>query len=491
MRYWLLTTALALVLVNSAATQGTKTTDTGKDPKTTAPKEPKEPKEVLGKSFEKWRADLKSTDPTKRENAMKAITGFGPNKSKLVLPDILADLLRHKTQKVDLSVRVNGMMAISTILGGLQSLKKEPDPKHLKSALAVYRMALKDDQVIMRVRALQGLLYLGPIAREAIDDVLDLVHDPVTWEVRKEAIPVLMVLAQKEKAPVHPKAIPALRKVLEDNSHQVKYAAVVAIATLGQDTVLADLRKLVTDPSLQVRVTAVQYIGLVGKAKALPDLRKAMKDPTTQVRVMVVQVLPHAVGMAALVDIRKALDDPSKDVRLTSLQMITQFKEYLDDPINKKEKSITVIMLNKRLDKEPDSIVNMWIHAAIMTITNVNKVHMDPIIKRIHHKDVPVRLQALQIIAMGGKASKPIALNAVLKAIHEKDMDLNVKVTAMQTLVPMRAHEAVPALQKIADDKMAPQALREAAEDVIDGLTVIHAQDSKKAKDDKKKPGKK
>ena len=61
--------------------------------------------------------ELASEDPSRREAAMKAITLFGPNKSYEAVPAIIAWMNKHKppNDPIDLSMRVNGIIALSTI----------------------------------------------------------------------------------------------------------------------------------------------------------------------------------------------------------------------------------------------------------------------------------------------------------------------------------------------------------------------------------------
>ena len=87
----------------------------------------------------------------------------------------------------------------------------------------------------------------------------------------------------------------------------------------------------------------------------------------------------------------------------------------------------------------------------------------------------------------GGPKSKPIALDAVLNTCRNEKANINLRVTALQALVPMRAYEARPLLEKMAADKKGLVEMREAAEDVAEALTIVEAQDAqKKAKADKK-----
>src|SRR5262245_10282661 len=113
MRYWTMSLALILFAAVHADSQDTKKSDAGKDGKG----EQKEPTEFLGKSYDQWRADLNykaQKDPSKREAAMKAVLVFGLTKAGEAMPEIVADLERHPKPVIDLSVRVNGVMALNT-----------------------------------------------------------------------------------------------------------------------------------------------------------------------------------------------------------------------------------------------------------------------------------------------------------------------------------------------------------------------------------------
>src|SRR5437763_1009975 len=109
MRCWFLSLAITFCAVGAGEAQETK--KSGKDSK--AP-EFVEPTEVMGKTFKEWTKEIHAFDPSRREEAMKAVLLFGPNKAYEAVPEILKELSKHKLQPVDLSVRVNGTMALST-----------------------------------------------------------------------------------------------------------------------------------------------------------------------------------------------------------------------------------------------------------------------------------------------------------------------------------------------------------------------------------------
>jgi len=492
MRYWLTSLAIVALVVASGDTQETKKTDkgAGKESKTD-PKTPPETTEFLGKSFEQWRDDLKSTDPTKRETAMKAVLMFSLAKAEEVVPIIIADLARHpKITTVDLSVRVNGTMALNTYFLHSAKAKKTHDTKLLKDALGVYRVGLKDSQVVIKLRTVQGLLYLGPIARDALDDVITLTRDPATWELRKEAIPVMVMMATDAKGVVEPKAMIALRKSANfevESSHLVRIVAVQGLGILGKDKAVLDLRKaLEKDPSKEVRMAAAQSF-VNAKESALPDLRKSLKnDPSKDVRLVVVQALGAAGGPKALKDLLGVLDElgpQSKELRLTALNTIASLKENFEPA----EKKTALKRLNEHYSFEKDSIVNIWTHMTIMNLNGkCDKFHMEPITRRVNDKDIPVRLQALQAIATCGPDAKPFALQTVTEALD--DSNVNIAVTAVDTLAFLYAHEAIPRLEGIMKDKKAAEQLKEAAENAIDNINLQKAQKEKK---DKKLPEKK
>jgi HEAT repeat protein len=442
--------------------QGTTTKDAGKEPKKETGKEPKNevkvPSEIGGKSFEQWRKEIKADDPTHRETAMKTITLFGGEKAYEAIDDIIAQLNRHTfNNPVDLSVRVNGTMALSTIL----SHKKEPEAKHVKEALALYKKGMKDLQVIMRVRSVQGLPYLGFPARDMIEDVILLAKDPISWEVRNEATKVMVYMARDAKGVVEPKVINQLKK------------AAAGLGTTG-----------LPDPSYLVRLTAVQGLGAIGDAEVLVDLRKVIaKDPSKDVRLAAIVSLAMAGKDKSLLTLWGLLESKTKETRLVTLQTLASMKLEGD------EKKKTLKHLKDHLYEEKEPILNIWTHAAVITIDAAEmKVHVPPIVQKLNVTDLPVRLTALQMIAMGGEKSKPYALSAVVSLLEDKDV--KIAIAAMETLVRMQAFEAIPQLESITKNPKADEHLKDAAENAIDAFKFLRIQLEKAAKD-KKTPDKK
>jgi len=485
MRYWIMSFTLILfAAIHSESQETKKKDDGGKDSKS----EHKEPTEYLGKSFDQWREDLnfaKQKDPSKREAAMKAVLMFSLTKAGDAMPDIVADLKRHPKVNVDLSVRVNGIMALNTYFLHGANAKKKPDSTLVKDVLDMYKRFLKDPQVIVKERTVQGLKYIGPEARDLLDDVIPLAKDSSTWELRKEAIPILVLLAAKEKGPGDTKALTALRFVADpknENSYVVRALAVTGLGIVGHDTALVDIKKALNDKSKDVRIAAVQAM-VYSKDLALIDLKRVIDDKDQvqpkEVRLAAIPTYGAAGEEKALKGLSELLSHPDKDFRMAALNTIAQLAKH----IKTQPKDLTFKKLEERIPVEKEPIINIWLHTTIMiALGGVDKQHMQAISPKLKHKDKPVRLTALQVIAMAGPKAKPFCYDPVMELIN--DADAHVAVSAIETLVHLHAYEAIPTLKMLMDDmKMRPE-IREACETAIDHFDVLKM----KEKNEKKTP---
>jgi HEAT repeat protein len=497
MRYWIMSLALVLFAVAHGASQDTKKKDAGGKDGKDGKAQQKEPTEYLGKSFDQWREDLnykKQADPSKRETAMKAVLMFSLPKAGEAMHDIVADLKRHPKITVDMSVRVNGLMALNTYFLHMASAKKTPDKDFLKDAMDIYRRSLKDSQIIVRERAVQGLKYLGPQARDLLDDVIPLAKDSSTWELRKEAIPIMVMLAAKEKGPGDAKALIALKYLADptkENSYVVRALAVTGLGIVGHETTMVELKRALGDKSKEVRVAAVQAM-VYGKEGAMLDLKRTFEDPSQpkEVRLTAITAYGAAGGENALEGLRKVLDYDDKEFRMQALNTMIQLAKF----IKTAPKDLTFKKLEDRarIEKEPYLII-MTNYTMMNALNEVDKTHMSPILQQLHHKDVQIRLAALRVISMGATKSKLICYQPVLDLIE--DPDTHVAVAAMETLVHMHAWESIPKLKSIikqqddlirANDPKARVELHDGAETALE-----HFEMQKMKKDNEKKTSEK
>src|SRR5579863_9964303 len=95
---------------------------------------------VAGRTLEYWISQIPSKDQSKSENAIRAVMEFGPDRAYQAVPVIMDRVRQHPGKQVDVSVRVNGAIALGYILGGY----KGAEHKVVKDAIAVLRPFLKD-----------------------------------------------------------------------------------------------------------------------------------------------------------------------------------------------------------------------------------------------------------------------------------------------------------------------------------------------------------
>jgi hypothetical protein len=323
MRYALMSLLILMFVVGLADSQETKSK--GKD-KT----EFVEPTEVLGRTFKEWVKEIHAKDPSRREEAMKTILAFGPDRAYEAVPEILKELNKQKTLNVDLAVRVNGIVTVSTILRA----QKKPDPALLKDALAVYKMCMKDTQAIMRIRAVQGLPAVGPIAHDAVEDVILVARDPATWELRKEGLQTLTIIAFNDKGVPSPKLLPELRRALDDSSLQVKLTALNALglvshANLPKADEAANLTKLNSHLTIEndkvaliwTHVTIMSASKDVSK-KHVGPIVTALKDADPKVRNQALTALGSIGEKAkawAAAGVQEAIDDPDPSIGMSAI----------------------------------------------------------------------------------------------------------------------------------------------------------------------------
>src|SRR5437867_1943160 len=90
--------------------------------------------EIGGKSIDKWIDEIPSIDRSKGENAIRTVVMFHPDLACQAVPALLTELKKHPNKMyVDISIRVNAVIALGVILGGAN----DPDSKDIKEAVTL------------------------------------------------------------------------------------------------------------------------------------------------------------------------------------------------------------------------------------------------------------------------------------------------------------------------------------------------------------------
>src|SRR5262249_41183089 len=153
----------------------------------------------------------------------RTILLFGPDAAQAALPHLLAILRKHsRTSPVDISVRVNSVIAVGVIIG---SSKEPPAEGQCTEAATLLTRLLRDDERIVRYRAAEALAQIGPAAKSAIPELILASRDPTTFETRQAAVFALGSVAADKKNGPPLKVLEALYHALRDNATIVRMTA--------------------------------------------------------------------------------------------------------------------------------------------------------------------------------------------------------------------------------------------------------------------------
>jgi HEAT repeat protein len=183
----------------------------------------KPPDAVAGKSLDQWIKELKHTDPSVRENAVRTLPLFGDRASKAI-----PDIIYMTAIDYDVSLRVNGCIA-------LMNLKIEK--KDEAAAVQALTKQLTDNtQAVVRLHAALALGRFEEGGKAAIPSLIAATKDRGSWEIRKAAVGSLARVSKDKVMGPDPRATAALLEALKDYAAKVRLEAVMAMGSMGKPT---------------------------------------------------------------------------------------------------------------------------------------------------------------------------------------------------------------------------------------------------------------
>jgi HEAT repeat protein len=217
---------------------------------------------VGDKKLSQWIADLKNSDPSVREEAIRAITFFGPAAAEAV-PALLDKLYDH-----DASPRAKAIVALSLIK------INEADRSRVVAALG--EKVQTDNQAMVRYNAAVALSMIGKDTKGAMPGLLHGMEDQTSWEIRRAAIAAIIEAGATKTGP-DPRVTRALLASLEDHAAQVRLEAVVALGQMGRpddglllDHTLRALKAMTADKDKTVDIWArLSLMALADKTNAV------------------------------------------------------------------------------------------------------------------------------------------------------------------------------------------------------------------------------
>jgi HEAT repeat protein len=339
MRFVIVAGGLLLLAKSFSPAQGTKESNQ-------KPAADTQIQEIGGKTLQEWIKEIPSEDRSRGENAIRTVQAFGPDRACAAVPLLIKELKKqtHARKLIDVSIRVNAVMALGSILGGAE----RPDPEEVNAAVTVLTLLLHDSQAVVKYRAVEALGKIGRRAKPAIPELLTLLRDPyTTWETRQAAATVLGLIALDRENKKGPPAsvVKGLYGALSDSAFQVRRAAIQSMTFIGT-------------PANTSKADRDAFVSHLKKATSEKE------DPTVRIWArMAIMSISHEISQTDVLAICKTLKDRDPSARAQAAQALTICGgSAFADPQQVKERGIVKLTIQPLIaaldDKEPVVALN-------------------------------------------------------------------------------------------------------------------------------------
>jgi HEAT repeat protein len=435
-----------------------------------------------GKPLSFWLAELKSSDPLIREEAIEVLTDAG-TAAKSAVPQLEA-LLKDEQR----SVRIRAGMALWKIAG------------QTKPAVAALTESLRDANAAARAQALRSLAQIGAAAVSSTPAILELV-DETDALVRNQAIqtlqnfgpaavPALTTALENKKARLRRNAGDVLSRMggnaraaqaaflrrLDDDDKRVRTACARALWGQGQATeaVAALLLDAARTGNSVEQQDILNVVGFGQRTKAsVPILKELLKSGDLSLRMRAAGALWDIDPQPKLVlpIFIEGAKDPNFNVRSPAVQGIIRMGpaareavpaliEVLKSPSGSYDGNIHQALARIGAPSVPPLVEMLTATkpdprlrtAATNILGQMGAVALPAVLPLLDHQDKQTRAAGCQIVVTLG----PVAKDAVPKLTALlKDADFAVRqasITALGRIGPA-AKSAAPALVELAKDK--------------------------------------
>jgi HEAT repeat protein len=457
----ILSVGLVLVALLSGAPIQAQVKDKDKDKKSESTSGIKEITEIAGKSFEEWLKEMHSPDKSRAEVAIQTIVNFPHAKA----PQAVAEILTELGKPQDANTRLALISSLGTILS---QAGNKVTPLQMKKGLELLNKALKDSQIVVRIRAMTALTAIGPDAQGSLKELMDDLLYPIDLDLRVNAINSIGIImgrtlasAKKRDAQLQQlasRAVLLLSKATDHSQLMVRISALNALKFIGPDAyesipqILVQLRD--HKGTWEVRQAAALALGTVGYDRSFQNEKAQL-------------------GQKALIEALSPLKEPCSPVRLAAINSLVMHGFPINPKADPKappkgwpKTAPLIVALDRVADKDPEPGLQIAANLAVMRLTlSVPTENLANLTALMKHKDASIRGQATQAIGtVGEKAEK--AIPALIDNLV--DPEPAVKMLTIWSLGRMGtlAMDAVSSLQKLQVEKDSPDALKKAAKEV-------------------------
>ncbi|NET84968.1 MAG: hypothetical protein F6J94_24545 [Moorea sp. SIO1F2] len=228
------------------------------------------------------------------------------------------------------------------------------------------------------------------------------------------------------------KAIPELRKYLDDHNSYIRNMAAEVLEKIGTEATIDPLIKLLDDDHYLVRIRAADALGKIGTEATIDPLTKLLDDDHYLVRIRAADALGK-IGTEATIDPLISLDYHNYYVRIRAA-----------DALGKIGTEAKIDTLIKLLDYQ-DS--NLRIRAAEALGKIGKEATIYPLIKLLDYPEYWVRKSAAEALA---KIGTEAAINPLIKYLD--DPHSYVRIMAADALGKIATEAGIDPLIKCLDD---------------------------------------
>ncbi|MBD2578088.1 HEAT repeat domain-containing protein [Oscillatoria sp. FACHB-1406] len=236
----------------------------------------------------------------------------------------------------------------------------------------------------------------------AVACLAQLLQDDFSW-VRWEAVEALETIGNE--AAVNP-----LISALQDDFSWVRSTAAEALGKIGNESTFNALISALQDEDLPVRWTAAQALANIGNEAAVNALISALQHKSSYVRRRAAEALKKIGNEAAVNALNLALQDENSSVRRTAAEALRKIGN---------EAALNALILDLQ-DKE--SSVRRTAAEALGNIGN--EAAFNSLILDLQHKYSDVRRTAAEAL---GKIGNEAAVNSLISALQDEDSSVREK----------------------------------------------------------------
>jgi HEAT repeat protein len=325
----------------AAASNDTEPGKTGSSAK--QPQAP--PEEIVGKTLKQWMADLNHADPSTRELAIQAVPYFG-KPAKAAVPALVGVLKKYDK---DAACRVHAAIALSALAGAGYVEEATEAVKALSDR------ADQDPQAIVRYHVVVALGSFGPRANAAIPSLVNRIHDPNSWELRRAVVTSLRAIAADDKLGPDERAVTAIANLLfsgAEKSAEVRMEAVMTLGALGRPAhpnalrlAVQALRKSASadgEPDKAVRIWAGVALMALDKItkEGLDQVAAHLKGKDAMAKVQAIRALGamRKEAQSKIPDIINLLDDKDPMVVANAVEVLGEFGSLAEKAVPQLER---------------------------------------------------------------------------------------------------------------------------------------------------------